>query len=70
MSIKYCQHCYGKGFSDFEGRKMRKKFNYYKEYLKKDKDVYRILYLLKKYGVEFKIITPTVFEEFYDLKVL
>ena len=65
------QHCYGKGYSDLIGRKgLSKKRDYYKQFLKKDKDVYKILYLLKEYGVNFKIITPTVFKEFYDPDVL
>ena len=67
---KYSQHCYGMGYSDFSGRKLRKNINYYKEYLKRDKDVYKVLYLLKDYGVQFKIITPTVFKDFYDPNVL
>lgn len=63
---KKTQHCYGKGFSNG--------FNY--EYNRKiDWDVYKTLRLLKIYGrkkhkFDFEIITPTVYEEFYNPNIL
>jgi len=60
------QHCYGKGFTDGQT---------YEYGRKKDIDAYRTLSLLskyckKRYGFKFKILTPTVYEKFYDPKIL
>ena len=61
-SKKYAQHCYGKGLTDG--------FTY--EYCrKKDWDKYKTLRLLYKYGKNrygfgFEIITPTLYQEFYN----
>ena len=65
------QHCYGTGFSDMIGKcDAEKKGNYYKKCIKKDKDTNIMLHLLDNYGVKFKILTPTVFEEFCDSSIL
>ncbi len=50
------QHLYGTGFTDN---------NNWKICQKKDDTVYKILMNLKKFGISFSIITPTVFSEFY-----
>jgi len=63
---KYSQHCYGKGNTD----------GYTYDYCrKKDWDKYKTLKLLyeygkKKYGFGFEIITPTIYDEFYNSNVL
>jgi hypothetical protein len=60
------QHCYGQGFTDG--------YNY--QYCRsKDWDKYRTLRLLykhckKKYGFGFEIITPTIYDKFYNSNVL
>ena len=54
-------HSYGKGFTDDSS---------WEECLKKDEMVYYALRKLKKFGAEFKILTPTKFEEFYDGTIL
>ena len=72
------QHCYGKGFTDAFARNMsrdklknkNKSHEFYKLAVKKDRDVYRTLRSIKKYGVEFEILTPTVYKDFYDSDVL
>ena len=71
---KISQYCWGKGFSAWtlrwSIRRMGKKKIY--RYFKKDQDdiIYKVLKGMRDYGVEFKIITPTVFEEFYDSSIL
>ncbi len=65
-SKKDAQHCYGKGKTDG--------FNYYIG-RKKDIDNYTTLNLIykyckKEYGIGFEILTPTVFDKFYNPKVL
>ena len=63
---KESQHCYGEGHTD----------GYTYQYCrKKDWDKYKSLRLIykyakKKYGFGFSIITPTIFEEFYNFNVL
>jgi hypothetical protein len=72
------QHCYGKGFTDAFARNMsrdklkdKKKSNeFYKLGIKKDADVYKTLRSIKKYGVKFEILTPTVYKDFYNPKIL
>jgi len=54
-------HCYGKGYTDTADWATCKQ---------KDETVYNTLRELRDYGIQFKIITPTVFEEFYDPTVL
>lgn len=56
-SNKEHQHVYGAGFTDGTDWKMCKQ---------KDDMVCQSLWELKKFGVEFSIITPTVFEDFYS----
>jgi len=62
-TLNYCgnQHCYGSGHTDsndarYEGRK--------------DDEILEVLNKLKAHGVNFKIITPTVYEAHYDGSVL
>ena len=66
------QHCYGKGFTDISanshGTKNSEKFYYFCD--KKDDDIYKTLKSLKNYGVEFEIITPTVYKDFYNSAIL
>jgi hypothetical protein len=50
------QHCYGKGFTDTADWETAKI---------KDEDIYYTLRSLKKYGINFRILTPTVYKEFY-----
>jgi len=63
---KESQHCYGEGHTD----------GYTYQYCKrKDWDKYRTLNLLykygkKRYGFGFKIITPTIYDRFYDSMIL
>jgi len=63
---KVSQHCFGKGFTNE---------HVYLHSRKQDWDVYKTLRLLYKYGEKtwgfgFEIITPTVFEEFYNPNIL
>jgi len=59
-------HCYGKG-----GFKETYKWkNNYKGLKKHDKEVNRILHSFKKNKIEFEIITPTVFKDFYNPNIL
>jgi len=51
------QHFYGKGLTDGTSWEMGEK---------KDIIVYNVLRSIKNYGVDFSIITPTVFKEFYN----
>ena len=76
------QHCFGEGYSNRYGfskaqsvdRRGNKKFNY--TYSKsRDEENYNSLtllysYIKKKYGFSFKIITPTIFKDFYDSSIL
>ena len=66
------QHCYGRGFTDVianaHGTKKSEKF--YKFCLEKDQDVNKTLKALKKYGIKFDIITPTVYKNFHNDKIL
>ena len=55
------QHCYGAGYTDKDG---------WDVCVQKDKIVYDNLRDLNNYGISFKLITPTVFDEFYDVSVL
>jgi hypothetical protein len=50
------QHCYGKGFTDDAT---------WEQCIEKDKLVYQDLRGLDRAGICFKILTPTVFKEFY-----
>ena len=71
------QHCYGKGFSDELAFKRKvnglsdKKFKaVYKNHIRRDSDVAKTLRSMKKYKVNFEIITPTVFKKYYNPNVL
>ena len=55
------QHFYGSGMTDSSDWDMEKD---------KDDIVYRILKNIDSFGVKFKIITPTVFVDFYDKSLL
>lgn len=55
------QHCYGSGFTDDAT---------WDECKNKDNLVYESLRKIHRYGVDFKILTPTVFRDFYDPKEL
>lgn len=55
------QHCYGKGKTDDAS---------WKDSLAKDEAVYDSLRQINAYGLEFRIITPTKFEDYYDNTVL
>jgi hypothetical protein len=58
---KHNQHCYGSGHTDDA---------IWEQDLKKDELVYDGLRALEKYGINFRILTPTKFEYFYDPKEL
>ncbi len=69
------QHCYGdKGYTDLpkEKRKYkeRKYGTFYKYSEEKDKDIYDCLNAMGDYGIDFKIITPTIYKRFYDESIL
>ena len=56
------QHCYGSGMSDLNDMKKPKGYEYEVE---KDDLIYSQMRRMDKEGVKFRILTPTVFEEFY-----
>ena len=58
---KESHHCYGKGYTDYAN---------WDKCLLKDKQVDDNLHKLKQYGVEFSIITPTKFIDFYGQTIL
>jgi hypothetical protein len=71
------QHCYGKGFTNFKNRpkkgatiRGKNKQEIYDNFVYNDIIVNKVLFAMKKHGVNFKIITPTVFKDFYDPKIL
>ena len=74
------QHCYSKGLTNFKFRTKntrnvsRKSFKevkaIYKKFKENDLMTKKVLLALKSHGIEFKIITPTVFKDFYDSTVL
>jgi hypothetical protein len=55
------QHCYGKGMTDGTTKEYGKE---------KDDIVYSVLKNIYNYGIKFTILTPTVFEKFYDSSIL
>jgi hypothetical protein len=61
------QHCYGKGLTDLGDMKKNNSMADEKE---KDDLIYNVLRNIRKLNFEFKIITPTIYEEFYDGSVL
>lgn len=60
-SGKHSQHCYGVGLTDKTS---------WEEGLRKDKLVNNVLKNISAAGIEFKIITNTVFKDFYDEAIL
>jgi len=54
-------HCYGKGFTDDAS---------YEKEVEKDKIVYNSYKVMSKYGIDFKILTPTKYKKFFDPSVL
>jgi hypothetical protein len=65
----YSRSCQYDNYSEFikEKKINDNNYNYYK---KVDKKSIRTLFLLKKYGIKFNILTPSVFREFYNPKML
>ena len=57
------------GNKDIENKRKTKELLYLQCTIR-DKDIYRNLKNIKKYGIKFSILTPTVYEEFYDPKIL
>lgn len=53
---KESQHCYGSGFTDTAD---------WETCVQKDKDISLTLRNIRNYGIKFKIITPTIYNEFY-----
>jgi hypothetical protein len=76
------QHCYGNGFSDAilfstipnflksVEDKDENRDAFYEKAIKKDEDIYKTLKAIEKYGAKFKILTPTVYEDFYNFNIL
>ena len=54
------QHCYGKGHTDDYG---------WQESIEKDEQIYNALKLLNK-SIDFKILTPTIYSNFYNGNIL
>jgi len=54
---EHSQHCYGSGYTDDAD---------WNKCLRKDMQVYKELHALRRYGVDLKIVTPTIFKDFYD----
>ncbi len=51
------QHCYGLGYTD----------DYtWEDSIRKDKVIYDVLESLRQYGIDFDIVTPTMYEKVYD----
>ncbi len=76
-SMNETQHCYGRGFSDLiafkrkqSGLSNKKIKKIYENHIRRDKDVSKTLLSMKKYKVNFEIITPTVFKDYYNPNVL
>ena len=55
------QHSYGVGLTDTAD---------YETCVKKDKLIGKSLQLIKDYGIDFKIITPTIYKNLYDKTIL
>ena len=71
------QHCYGDGFSDLlafkrkhKGLSSGKYRTIYKNHKRRDSDVAKTLSSMKKYKVNFEMITPTIFKDYYNPSVL
>jgi hypothetical protein len=61
LSGKESHHCYGEGFTDTAS---------WETCVEKDRLINSALTGLKNYGIDFKILTPTKYEDFYDGSVL
>lgn len=57
---KKSQHCYGEGYTDNKS---------WERSAEADQLVYKSLKNLQEYGINFKILTPTIYEDFYDSTV-
>ncbi len=68
------QHCYGKGFTDrihkYRGMGLTEEIFEYFVSVNKDDLIEKTLSEIIKFGAKFKIITPTVYSEYYDGEVL
>lgn len=51
-------------------KKKENKNKFYEFCIEKDRDIYTDLKQIKNYGVEFNILTPTIYKDFYDPEVL
>jgi len=60
-SGKKSQHCYGDGYTDNKS---------WEKSIEADQLVYKSLRTLKEYGINFKIITPTIYKDFCDNSIL
>lgn len=61
------QHCYSSGMSDLKDMDQKKGYEYEVE---KDDLVYSQMRRMESEGVMFEILTPTIFEDFYNGSVL
>jgi len=60
------QHCYGKGFTDGFSYDYGRRRDWLK--YKTLREIFK--YGMKKYGFGFEMITPTIYEEFYNPNIL
>jgi len=72
------QHCYGeKGYTDLSKKEINQKLQKNKEKIKsfyefertKDIQIYKCLKALSEYGINFEILTPTVYKKFYNYEI-
>lgn len=56
-SSRESQHCYGEGFTDTAS---------WETCVRKDREIENVLWRLENYGINFKILTPTKYEDFYE----
>ena len=61
LSGEKSHHCYGTGFTDTA---------IWETCVKKDELINNALRSLNKYGIKFKILTPTKYKDFYDNSIL
>ncbi len=57
VSGRKSQHCYGQGFTDTAT---------WETCVKKDNIINEVLHSLRGYGIDFRILTPTKYKEFYE----
>lgn len=60
-SGKKSQHCYGEGYTDNKS---------WERSAEADQLVYKSLKNLQEYGINFKILTPTIYKDFYNGNIL